>query len=897
MLNKISQMISGKGLDMRERIFRLIIVTVISVAILGMAETILFVGSSYILIPIGTLLVSMSIVAILTFKYHKIDISANIVGIILLVIVFPCMFFLCGGVYGGASIWFALGIFYCFMMFRGKRLGFFVLLAVSVDVVIYIIGYEHPEFIMGIETRKMIYLDSLFSVICVGFASGLFVEYFTKVYEQERGVTLKQRDELEKVGKSKNNFFVSMSHELRTPINSILGLNEMILRENRDENTREYAFQIKYASKMLLNLVNDILDISRIEMEKMEIVENTYELRNLISGLVNMIKIPVSDKKLEFFVDIDENLPSKLWGDEKRMQQVILNLLTNAMKYTDEGSITLSVMGERKLTDQIALKIMVSDTGIGIKKEDVASLYDIFKRVDSKKNNNVEGSGLGLSITKQLVELMGGTISVDSIYTKGSTFTIKVDQTIIDEKPIGAMTYQVEDRVGVEDYYHKHFEAPEARVLIVDDNEMNATVCAKLLAETKMQIDISNNGWDCLEKTKRKYYDVILLDQMMPELSGNETLEKIRFQENGLCKTTSIIAMTANSIDSIEGLYENNGFDGYIEKPIQVELLESTLLKFIPEEIVEYKEPAVETEEAEETEVLNSIRRRKKKIMVSTDCLCDLPKEMLDEYNVKVMYLYVKTKTGRFADTREIHSDMLTQEMLMEDGVHADSVSVGEYEEFFAQALTEAEELIHISVAKESGISYGVAVEAAKSFDHVHVIDSGQISCGEGLVTIQAAKLAMEGKTTQEIINRLELVKGNIHSRFVLPSIDMFYSNGHTSKAMAKLCKVFRIKPIITSYHSKLRIVGWSIGSKEKVWKKFFMKELSQYKKISPELLVVTFAGCNKQQQMFIRKEIEKGVKFDKIIMQKSSVSNVCNAGVYSVGLAYYKGELYTSQQ
>lgn len=895
MLEKLYNVITGKGLEMRERLFRLIIISGIIMAVGGMLETIFFMDMTEIIVPVGVLFGGMIIVAVATFKYHKVEFSAVFIAVVLIAFVFPSMFFFCGGIDGGATAWCALALFYCFLMFTGWKLCVFLIFSILVNSATYLVAYLHPDYIHQIPTRAAVYTDSIFGVLMVGIASGIFAKFYMKVYEEERAVTLAQKDELERVSKSKNDFFASMSHEIRTPINTILGLNEMILRENTEEQTREYAYHIKGAGKMLLSLVNDILDLSKIELQKMEIVPVVYETKEMIQSLVNMIKVPIMDKQLELILDIDDNLPTKLMGDEKRLQQIILNLLTNAVKYTQEGSVTLSMSGEMWGTEMITLKIMVSDTGIGIKKEDVEFLYDSFRRMDSKKNSKVEGSGLGLSITKQLVEMMGGSISVDSIYKKGSTFTVNITQEVLDAKAMGRLEYYSEEQISQEDYYEKRFEAPEARVLIVDDNEMNALVAQKLLGDTKMQIDIAYSGTECLENTKKKYYNIILLDYMMPEISGTETLRRIRMQENGLCRESAIIAMTANAIDDVENLYENNGFDDYLEKPIQADLLEKVIQKYIPKELIEYsqaKETEKESESGHNVEVLNHRGRKRKKIYVTTDCVSDLPKDIQKKLDIRLMYLYIKTKHGRFADLREINSDNLSNQLLKQDGVYADSVSVEEYEEFFAEVLTEADEVVHISLAEGAGKSFGVAVEAAKCFDHVHVIDAGQISCGEGLIAMYAAQLAVEGNSVEDIVEKVNAMKNRVHTRFLLPTAEIFSHNNYTTTAIAKFSKMFRLRPLVTCYQSKMFIVGFYSGELERAWKAFIRKQLRNRKKINPSICFVTFAGCSAKQQEFLRSEIMKRVPFERIIMQKASVSTACNAGMYTIGFSYYKNEM-----
>ena len=366
------------------------------------------------------------------------------------------------------------------------------------------------------------------------------------------------------------------------------------------------------------------------------------------------------EKKLEFLLDIDENLPSVLLGDMKRISQVALNILTNAAKYTQEGSVTLSVQMDAAAEENGLLKITVTDTGIGIRKEDLEHIYDSFLRADARKNRKVEGSGLGLSITKQLVDLMDGEITVDSIYTKGSVFTVSLPQKIVDRTPIGYVKFLSGTREKT-DEYRRSFEAPEARILLVDDNPMNALVESRLLKETKIEIDLAENGAQCLEMTKRKFYHVILMDYMMPEMDGIQTMRRMRRQENGLCRDSAVIVLSANTEAEFRSQCLEEGFDDYLEKPIQGTVLETAILKFLPEDIIEYR--LLKTVEGEGDEIQRISRHKKRKVCITTDCVSDLPGKLIDQYDIGMIYLYIKTESGRFADILEISSDNLIQYM------------------------------------------------------------------------------------------------------------------------------------------------------------------------------------------------------------------------------------------
>lgn len=891
MLRKLQQLAFGGELELRERMFRIIILIGGLAAVLGMLEYMTLTDVYALVVPLFAMTIVIGIAIVATFKYRKIEISAVLVGIAITVIVFPAMFFLSGGVNGGAAIWFVQGMFYIFIMFSGRRLAFFLSLSIVVDMITYWLAYHHPEMVIPMESPLAAYLDSFFGVVAVGITVGAILKFQMKIFQNERATTLSQKEELEKISNSKNEFFANMSHEIRTPINTIIGLNEMILRETNEAGTREYAGNIQIASKMLLNLVNDIMDLSQMEIRKMEIVPVKYKTKGLFEELIDMVRTGIKEKQLEFMVDIDGNLPCVLFGDEKRIKQILLNILANAVKYTETGSVMLSAHAESLEEGEIRLKVSVADTGIGIRKEDLEHLYDPFKRVDEKSHLRVEGSGLGLSICKQLIDLMGGEITVDSIYTKGSVFTVILRQRVIDSAPIGNVQFLKKGSEGEQVYYKQSFEAPEARILIVDDNKMNSMVVSRLLRSTKVQTDIAGSGAMCLEKTKQKYYHVILMDYMMPEMDGVETLKELRRQENGLCRESAVIILTANILTGARQLCRDFGFDSYLEKPIQAERLEAEILRFLPEDIIEYRMYEGDTA-AGENEMQRISRRKRKKIYITSDCVSDLPEELLEKYDIKLMYLYIKTEKGRFADTKEIDSDSLSQYLSQDScSVHADSVSVEEYEEFFAEVLTQAEHVIHVSMAAHAGKSYGAAVSAARGFDHVHVIDSGHISGGEGLAVLYAAKLAQEGHNTREICEEVRRIKNRIETKFLMPSARFFYLNGYTGVVTAKICDVLKLHPVLATKQSRIMIVGVRRGKLENAWKYYIRYHLFKKWKIETDVVVITYAGCSVRQQEMIRKEVLKCIPFQKVIMQKSSFSNACNSGPGTIGIAYYVKE------
>lgn len=890
MIKKLRQLVEAEEMGAKERMFRVIMLVTGVLTVLGTVESILITSGGFVIAPLLILLVVVAIAAYATFRHRRENFAATFVGIALIVLVFPGMFFFGGGIDGGATIWFVLGIFYVFMMFTGKRFVVFLLLTLMLDIGCYGLAYHFPELVVEAQSREAVYVDSVFGVLAVGVGVGIVLKFQMSIFEVERQRVLSQKEELERTSDSRSQFFANMSHEIRTPINTIIGLNEMILRESGEEDTREYAANIQNASKVLLNLVNDILDLSRMEIQKMEIVPCEYETAAFFEELVDMMQVRMSEKGLEFYVDIDMDLPAVLYGDEKRLQQVLLNILSNAVKYTREGSVTLTVQTEPAGTNEIRMKISVADTGIGIRKRDLEHLYESFRRVDERSNTGVEGSGLGLSIAKQLIELMGGELTVDSIYTKGSTFTVTINQRVINPLHIGNLKFIENTKKSKTSGYEQSFEAPEARILVVDDNEMNSMVVCSLLGATRVQIDTASSGAQCLEKTRQKYYHVILMDYMMPGMDGAETLRELRRQENGLCRESPVLLLTANVLSGARQMCDDFGFNGYLEKPIQAMRLEEEILKFLPEDIVEYRMNPVEIWKEG-----NTIRQidghKRKKNYITADCVCDLPEEMLEEYDIRLMHFYIRTDKARFVDTQEIDSDNLERYLAVPDNaVRSQCASVEEYEEFFGEMLAEADHVIHISMAARAGEGYERAEMAARGFDHVHVIDSGQISGGEALLVLYAAKLAADGRRTHEICEQIEKTKNCIRNRFIMPSARYFYQNNRTSATVARLCELFRLHPILTVRQSKVMIVGVLGGQLNNAWRRYIRFHLMRKWKIGKEVVYITYAGCSVEQLEMVRTEVLKCIPFEKVILQKASFSNACNVGLGTIGIAYYTG-------
>lgn len=458
----------------------------------------------------------------------------------------------------------------------------------------------------------MNHIETAFSGVLIAF--GLIFLLFTAVVDTARDLLDVEREKQQAVlaNQAKASFLANMSHEIRTPINAILGMNEIILRESSEEHVLGYANDIQAAGRTLLSLVNDILDFSKIESGKLEIIPVEYDISSLLNDCYNMIAARAEAKQLDFQIRNNPDIPKRFLGDEIRIRQIMINLLTNAIKYTPEGSVVLSLDG-RKLEDhQYLLQITVSDTGVGISEENQAKLFHSFQRLDEQKNRHIEGSGLGLTIAKQLVDLMDGTISVESECGTGSVFRVELPQTITCEEVLGSFSNQYLKPLTSASGYHEHFHAPEGHILIVDDVPMNLKVVRALLKNTRLQIDTAESGEQCLSLVKQHVYHVIFMDHMMPDMDGIQTLFHMREMEENKNKNTPVIMLTANAIVGAREEYLTNGFVDYLSKPIQQERLEQILLKYLPSDLILEPADSPDAESAEQSDAKSSLHQEKK---------------------------------------------------------------------------------------------------------------------------------------------------------------------------------------------------------------------------------------------------------------------------------------------
>ena len=427
----------------------------------------------------------------------------------------------------------------------------------------------------------------------------LLITDVTHTYEHIQALN-EMREKAEEANRAKSDFLANMSHEIRTPMNAVVGMSELIIEESRGRKMYDYACNIKSAALNLLSIINNILDLSKVEAGKMELVEDKYYIQVLIQDTVNLVQMAAEQKGLRMKVHVAEDIPHQLFGDEGRIRQVLINLLNNSIKFTKEGYVSLSVSGEYTDTDNMNLNIVIEDTGIGIQKEDMDSIFESFRQLDMNKNRKIEGTGLGLPITKQLVTLMQGDIQVESEYGKGSCFVIRIKQRVVDKRTVKEVPMT---RHTVEEKNGQMFVCKEYKVLVVDDNVINRKVATAMLDSYGFQIHEANSGASAIELVKKHKYDMIFMDHMMPEMDGMEATRIIQSECSETAGKAIIIALTANAIQGAREMYLENGFQDFLSKPFERVQMHELLDRWIPQELREYKEEEVREDKVSEDEM------------------------------------------------------------------------------------------------------------------------------------------------------------------------------------------------------------------------------------------------------------------------------------------------------
>lgn len=609
LFNKIKNELLKDEFDIQHKLFNLMLAVTFAMGgisvLISFALNPAFIGNYTALL----IVIFMGLNLWITVKKGNERLAAMLITTICDLILLPIFFITNGGTRDGIQLWFILGLITPLVALKGPLSVVMFILNVFSGAACMIYEKLCPEGIIHSDNEAACFSIMFISFVFFAIIIGFMFRYQADVYESQREIMLRKDDELVKAmeeaqsaNTAKSRFLAHMSHEIRTPINAVLGMDEMIIRESTDKDITAYATNIRSAGNSLLTIINDILDFSKIESNKMEIIPAEYDLSLLLKDCYNLVFMRAADKELRFTFETDENTPKNLIGDEFRIRQIITNLLTNAVKYTLKGSVSLSLSFDRIDNDRIMLIISVKDTGMGISDDDKAKLFDSFRRINASQTRNIEGTGLGLAITKKLAELMDGTVLVESEYGKGSVFTVRIPQKVADSVVIGVFDPRKTD--GPDKKYRESFHAPEARILVVDDVKMNVEVMRGLIKKTLIHSDAACSGEECLALAAKEKYDIIFMDHLMPEMDGVETLKHLKEDNNNPNRDTPVIALTANVIAGAKESYMSMGFADYLSKPVKGSDLEDMLIKFLPaEKVMIYSESDSEKYQSENTDI------------------------------------------------------------------------------------------------------------------------------------------------------------------------------------------------------------------------------------------------------------------------------------------------------
>lgn len=595
-VSRLHDLIMSEDLDIKHKLQNMLLaISIIGSSVSVIIAVILHDKIANIILSVFCLLMQILAFYVSAVKRKK-TAGMMIVFIAINLIIFPLMFYGNGGVFSGMPIWFAFGLIYPWLVSEGAVCVVMFLLNALMALICFGTQYYFPELFVvptDADITSWVIIDIIQVLFLVALILGMAIKYQVYVFDRQKQKLLEQENQLraamdmaDKANSAKSDFLARMSHEIRTPINAVLGMDEMILRECSDETILSYADNIQSAGQSLLAVINDVLDFSKIESGKLELISEEYSIQKLMKDCYGMIIMRAEKKNLLLEISNDPELPSKLIGDEIRIRQIIINLLTNAVKYTSAGKVTMTLDFERSSETEIILKVGVRDTGMGISPENCELLFSDFKRLDETNTRNIEGTGLGLSISKRLVDEMNGKIGVESTQGVGSYFWFEIPQQTASNKPAGQFT---ENRPGFADKakeYHEQFQAPAARILVVDDVKLNIDVMKGLLKNTKVRVDAAYSGRECLGLVQKYSYDLIFMDHLMPEMDGVKTLTNMRRIADCPNHSVPVIALTANAMAGAKETYEKLGFTDYLAKPVQSDKLEQLLMEYLPADLI-----------------------------------------------------------------------------------------------------------------------------------------------------------------------------------------------------------------------------------------------------------------------------------------------------------------------
>ncbi len=884
LLTKAIERIKDPSRSLRERVFIVLTLLTDVVVVLALISN-LIVGENIVEnITLAIALVAVPVITIVAVRKNKLQIAVRMIVLGLAGIILPILFYFGGGLTGGGYLWIIFTYLYSGLVLSDKWRPLMLVVITIESGLMFFDAYIHPERVMEHE-RQIFYIDALVSVVMVGIICCIMVWFVEWMFIEENKRAKEETSKFEELNKSQNRFFSSMSHEIRTPINSILGLNEIILRqEDASDEIKKDAGNIQGAGRMLLALVNDILDISKIEAGKMDIIPVNYSVSSLISEVVNMMWLRAEQKGLTLNVEIDPTLPQELFGDEVRIKQILVNLLNNAVKYTNEGTVTLHIEKEDIKDEKVRIIYSVSDTGMGIKEDAIPYLFDAFQRIDEEKNTKIEGTGLGLSIVKQLVELMDGEISVNSVYAQGSNFTVSLWQKVSNPAAVGNISITSYGSVRDEKKYEASFTAPDARILIVDDNEMNLEVEKKLLAGTQIRVDTADSGASALALTVATRYDIIFMDHLMPVMNGIECMQAIRKQPGGYNNHVPVIVLTANAGSENRALYSSSGFDGYLVKPVSGAQFEEMLLDHLPESKVVISRAADLSKSK-----LNTAKGYNKKVplIITTNSMCDLPARTLKKLQIDTIPFKVHVDGKEYYDGLEADADEIIRYMKAGKEFTSEPPTVQEFEQFFAKELKKAHQLIYISLAPGISEEYERARQAAKAYGNVFVYNSGFNSSSMGMLALLAYNMSNQGMSPGNIINELSKYKDKVRCSFVASDPMVLLKRGIIGKRLCELMVSIGLRPFVVVKNDTFKVDKLLIGNKNKSYDRYINYAVPRRSDHDLDVAIVTYSDVSEDVLARIRERILANAPFKNIIFQKASAALSVSCGPGAFGIMY----------
>ncbi len=591
-VKNIVRKLFGEDIDLRQRIINILSMIIVVLMVPTCIVTAIVAYDVVSLLLIIAISVTGAISLYVSNKFHKVKLGAILLIVIANFILLPLMFFKEGGRFSGMPIYMVMGAQIIWLLLDGVLCYVLYGLQVIVLGLCYYISDIHPEYVTLIDGTVNQAIDTYVAGILTVLVIGAFYKFhdyaYRKACKELEANEKKLKDSLEELAcanEAKSNFLKNMSHEIRTPINAILGMNEMIKRESLEENILGYAQTVEKAGTLLLAIINDVIDVTKIETHQVELNPMEYQTASLLTDCYSVVESRAKEKNLEVIFKNNPYLPTKLYGDEVRVRQILINILSNSVKYTMQGSVSMTLDFTHDDESTARLRFIIKDTGVGISEDDLQDLVKKFERVQHKENSAIQGVGLGLVIAKSYVDLMGGSIKIESNYGVGTTVIIEIPQKIIDNTALGNMKDILHTENGKHKKYESLFVATGAHILSVDDVKMNHDVLKMLLKESGVTVDTVFSGIEAVKAAAITKYDLILMDHMMPDMDGIEALREIK-QIGGPNKNTPVIALTANAVVGARKEYLDAGFVDYITKPVRSEELERKLMQYLPENLI-----------------------------------------------------------------------------------------------------------------------------------------------------------------------------------------------------------------------------------------------------------------------------------------------------------------------